>query len=136
MIITNSVLKNKNCTQVEVSLGAVYLFDSYIITNFKEGVDINHDNFHEVGMKIKEHFGEKPFGYIANRLNSYSINLNDVHVFNDAFPNLKAYAVVAYNTLTERVFEIENHFFESNRNTFKNLEAAVEWVEDILYSTT
>jgi len=112
MILTNSNLNNKSYTQVEVGLGTLYLFDNYMVTNFNEGVDINHNNFYEVGMIIKAHFKDQPFGYIANRLHSYSINLNDVHVFNTAFPNLKAYAVVAYNVLTERVFEIENHFFK------------------------
>lgn len=132
MIITNSKLKNKNCIRVKVELGTIYLFDNYVITNFNEGVDINYDNFYDAGMIIKDHFFGRPFGYIANRQNSYSINLNDARVFNQEFPNLKAYAVVVYNTLTERVFEIENHFFETQRNHFKGLESAVDWVKAVL----
>ena len=132
MIITNSQLKNKNCKRVKVELGAIYLFDNYVITNFNEGVDINFDNFYDAGITIKDHFYGRPFGYIANRLNSYSINLNDATIFNKEFPNLKAYAVVVYNSMTERVFEIENHFFETERNTFKSLESAVDWVKLVL----
>ncbi|WP_111682881.1 hypothetical protein [Winogradskyella tangerina] len=132
MIITNSNLKDKNCTRVKVNLGTIFLFENYVVTNFDEGVDINYDNYYEVGMLMKDYFKDRPFGYIANRSHSYSIDLTDAHVFNEEFPNLKAYAVVAYNTLTERVFEIENHFFKSERNTFKTIEEAVEWVNQVI----
>lgn len=131
-MINSPYLNSKEHTLLKTNLGSVYLFDNYVITNFKEGVDINFDNFYEVGQALKQHFKEKPFGYIANRSNSYSIDLNDAHLFNEAFPNLKAYAVIVYNTLTERVFEIENHFFEFNRNVFKDIEKAIEWVNEVL----
>ena len=128
----NPCLNNKDYTLLNVKLGSVYLFDNYVITHFNEGVDINYDNFREVGLAIKNHFKEKPFGYIANRENSYSINLNDANLFNDAFPNLKAYAIVVYNSLTQRIFEIENHFFKFKREAFKDLENAIDWVEESL----
>jgi len=96
-------------------------------------VDINFDNFNEVTEIIKKQFDDKPFGFIANRLNSYSINLTDASTFNSNFPNLKAYAIVVYNSLTQRVFEIENHFFKFNRQAFKSIEQAIEWVEDTLH---
>ena len=131
-MINSPSLNSKDYTLLKVKLGSVYFFDDFIVTHFDEGVDINYDNFQEVGLAIKTHYREKPFGYIANRENSYSINLSDATIFNEAFPNLKAYALVAYNTFTERIFEIENHFLLSKREVFKNLENAVEWVEKVL----
>jgi hypothetical protein len=125
-------LKNKNYLLHQTEIGTLYLFKNYVITNFREGVDINYANFYETGLVIRNHFIDKPFGYIANRQNSYSINLNDVTIFNKAFPNLKAYAIATYHTLTEKVFEIENHFFTSNRKAFKTINDAINWVEDIL----
>ncbi|WP_412561051.1 MULTISPECIES: hypothetical protein [Winogradskyella] len=125
-------LKSKKYRVYKSEIGDLYLFDNYVITNFNEGVDLNYANFYEAGLEIRNHFMDKPFGYIANRNNSYSINLHDVTIFNKAFPNLKAYAIVTYNTLTERVFEIENHFFTSNRQAFKNINDAIAWVEEIL----
>ena len=131
-MINSPYLNSKDYTLLNVKLGSVYLFDNYIVTEFKEGVDINFNNFNEVTEIIKAHFGNRPFGFIANRLNSYSIDLNDASKFNTDFPNLKAYAIVVYNSLTQRVFEIENHFFNFNREAFKNLENAAEWVEKTL----
>lgn len=125
-------LKNKTFLTRSTNLGEVYLFDNYIITNFNEGVDIDYANFNEVRDIIKNHFEERPFGFIADRKNSYSINLNDANRFNISFPNLKAYAIVVYNSLTERVFEIENRFFTFNRQAFKSIEDAIDWVEQTL----
>ena len=124
--------KNKKYKLYTTKIGDLCFFDNYVITFFNEGVDIDFDNFIEVGHLIKEHFKERPFGYIANRKYSYSINLNDADLFNEAFPNLKAYAIVVYNSLTERVFEIENHFFKFNRKAFKTIEDAIVWVEETL----
>jgi hypothetical protein len=132
MINTHSLNKNE-CTHLNVKLGSIYLFDDYIITEFNEGVDVNFENFREVTEIINIHFGSKPFGFIANRLNSYSIDLSDSTKFNSNLPNLKAYAVVVYNSITERVFEIENHFFKYKREVFKDLENATEWVEKTLH---
>ncbi|WP_178988384.1 hypothetical protein [Winogradskyella schleiferi] len=116
----------------QTNIGKIYFFENYVITNFDEGVDIDYENFDEVEGLIKRHFKEKPFGFIANRSHSYSINLTDARSFNKAFPNLKAYAIVVYNSLTERVFEIENHFFTYNRKAFKDIGHAICWVEENL----
>ena len=125
-------LTTENYLLHKTEIGTLYLFENYVITNFNEGVDISYANFYETGLVIRNHFNNRPFGYIANRQNSYSINLNDATIFNKAFPNLKAYAIVTYNTLTEKVFEIENHFFTSKRQAFQNINDAIDWVKEIL----
>ncbi|MDN3493202.1 hypothetical protein [Winogradskyella bathintestinalis] len=114
------------------NLGDIYIFENFVVTNFDEGVDVDFKTFYEVALLIKNYFKEKPFGYIANRSHSYSINLNDANLFNKEFPNLKVYALVIYNSLTERVFEIENHFFTYNRKAFKDLDYAINWVKENL----
>ncbi|RNC87096.1 MAG: hypothetical protein ED556_06635 [Winogradskyella sp.] len=129
-------INNSDYTLLNFKLGSVFLSDQYVITHFNEGIDISYDNFYEIGIAIKSHFKGQPFGYIANRENAYSINLNDAHHFNEAFPNLKAYAVVCNSLFGKGVFEIENHFFESNRRIFKDLDEAINWTKDILNSIT
>lgn len=113
-------------------LGRIYIFENYVVAEFKEGVDINFDNFSDMSEIIKKEFADKPFGFIANRINSYSINLMDAHKFNAYFPNLKAYAIVAYTPMTKRIFEVENHFFTFNREAFISLKEASHWVEKSL----
>jgi len=131
-MINSPYLIGKNHTLLRIKLGSMYLFDNYLVTEFNEGVVINHDNFREVAEIINKQFNNKPFGFIANRLNSYSIDLKDASKFNENFPNLKAYAVVVYSSLNEQFIETENHFFKFNREAFKTLDNAAEWVEKML----
>ena len=132
--MTKSTNLSQDFDAHDIKLGRVYITTNFMIAEFKEGVDINFDNFQEVAELIKVYFKNRPFGFIANRTNSYSIDLKDSAKFNITFPNLKAYAVVAYKSITERVFEIENRFFKFNRSSFKDLNDAVEWVENTLSS--
>ena len=133
----NKIIKSSiDYTSLSVNLGTLHLFDNYIIAEFNEGVDINFENFSEVTEIIKSTYKDQPFGFIGNRVNSYSMDLKDAELYNKTFPNLKAYAVVAYKALTHRVFEIENRFFDFNREAFNNLEDAISWVEDNLSSFT
>ncbi|NNC44348.1 MAG: hypothetical protein HKN99_00520, partial [Winogradskyella sp.] len=60
------------------------------------------------------------------------IKLEDAEIFNKTFPGLKAYAIVIYNPISEKVFEIENHFFNFNRKCFKDISSATKWVQDVL----
>ena len=124
--------KPKKHARIKVKLGKVYLFENYLVIEFNEGVHIKFDDFSEITELVKIHYKNEPFGFISNRINSYSIDLNDADLYNKAFPNLKAYAVVVYKPLTEAVFEIEDHFFKFNRRVFKNLLDAIEWLEKVL----
>ena len=124
-MINSKHINSKDYKLLNVKLGSVYLFDNFIVTEFNEGVDINFNNFNEVTDIIKTHFDNRPFGFIANRLNSYSIDLNDATQFNTNFPNLKAYAIVVYNSMTQGIFEIEN---QTVRKEFSYLSYVYSYV--------
>ncbi len=121
-----------NYTHYKVKLGNVHLFKNYIITEFDEGADITFENFTDLSKILKIHFRDEPFGFIANRVNSYALDINEAELYHKTFPNLKAYAVVAYKPLTHHIFEIENLFFKFNRKAFDNLENAIDWVNSEL----
>ncbi|WP_139181102.1 hypothetical protein [Winogradskyella thalassocola] len=103
-----------------------------MVAEFKEGADITFKNFEELSFLIKTHYKDQPIGFITNRVNSYSVNVNDAKNFNETFGNLKAYATIAYSNLTERIIEIESHFFKFNRKVFKDFDTAISWVEETL----
>ena len=77
MTTTNSTLQDRIVEHYNFDIGNVYVFEKFIVTEFNYGVDITFESFYEVSMIIQEKFKHKPFGFIANRINSYSLNLND-----------------------------------------------------------
>ncbi|OZV69985.1 hypothetical protein CA834_05035 [Winogradskyella aurantia] len=133
MTIKNSSILNNTHHHYKTNLGDVFFFDHYFIAEFKEGLDIDYSSFEEIHGLIKKHYGNSPFAFIANRINSYSIVLPDAARFNTTFPNCKAYAIIAYSAITEKIYQIENHFFHFNRQIFSNIHEAIIWVESSLH---
>ncbi|SHH48278.1 hypothetical protein [Winogradskyella jejuensis] len=131
-----SIIEFENCPELidyqEIKLGKLYFFKSFVVSEFDEGVHITFDNFQEATKLINNFYNEKPYGFIANRTNSYSIDLNDAKRFNESFPYLKAYAVVCNTLFGRGIFEVENQFFTFNRQIFKTIEDAINWVESTL----
>ena len=136
MSIIDSPIHNKLLFKKTITLGNLYFFETYLIAEFNEGVIINFDNFNEAQLAIKEHYNNAAFGFISNRIHSYSIVITDAPKFNTTFNNLKAYATVTYSSFASKVFEMENHFFEFNRKNFDDLSNAIIWVEESLKGIT
>ncbi|WP_040249394.1 hypothetical protein [Psychroserpens mesophilus] len=136
MSIIDSPIYNKLLFKKTITLGNLYFFETYLIAEFNEGVIINFDNFNEAQLAIKEHYNNAAFGFISNRIHSYSIVITDAPKFNTTFNNLKAYATVTYSSFASKVFEMENHFFEFNRKNFDDLSNAIIWVEESLKGIT
>ncbi|MBU2920246.1 hypothetical protein KO504_02755 [Winogradskyella psychrotolerans] len=128
----NPNIYNKPFETYKIKLGTVYFYEHFLLAEFNEGVDVTFRNFDELAFLVKTHYEDKPIGFISNRINSYSINVNDAKNFNDTFSNLKAFATISYSNLTERIIEIENHFFKFNRKVFNDFNTAINWVEDTL----
>lgn len=114
-----------------VSLGQLFFFKNYMVAEFNEGVEINYENFEEVRELMHEHFGDENFGFISNRINSYSIVITDAPRFNEC-QTLKAYATVTYSLFAEKVFNVENYFFNFNKQNFHSLIKAQSWIEETL----
>lgn len=129
MSIKESPIFKKVKVHEKVDIGDLYFFDDYVVGEFNEGIELNFKKFSQCTALIKLYFGDGNFGFIANRINSYSIVLSDAHLFNDYFKNLKAYATVSYIAFSERITEVENHFFQFNKRDFSSLMEAVSWVE-------
>lgn len=129
MSITQLKLYENITCHKSIAIGELYFFENFVVAEFNEGVNISFDAFKEAKIAIKEQFGSNDFGFIGNRINSYSILVTDGPSFNEAFKNLKAYALVSHSFITEKIFEIENLFFNFNRKRFTLLEDAIVWVE-------
>jgi len=113
-------------------LGEFFFFDTYFIAEFREGVHVTYEDFEIVKSYIFNHYRETRFGFISNRVNSFSIELKDAVLFNKDYPNLEAYAVVAYKNFSEQLIEVENRFFKFNRRGFRSLTEALVWIKDSL----
>ena len=132
MSITETPLCNDLITHTEINIGNLYFFKSFLVAEYHEGIRLDFENFNEAQEIILSHFGNSDFGYIANRINSYCINITDAPLFNETLKNLKAHATVTYNSFSDMNFELESYFFDFNRKLFKSITVATSWVESEL----
>ncbi|MFD1015091.1 MULTISPECIES: hypothetical protein [Winogradskyella] len=128
----NPKISPKPYKSYHLSIGKVFLYENFIVTEFNEGVEMNFESFNEISEIILLSYRNKPFGFIANRTNAYAIKLKDVLACKKSYQNLKAYAIIAYSDLTENIIEIEDHFFNFNRKVFTDFSNAIQWVEEVL----
>jgi hypothetical protein len=113
----------------KISLGDIHFFNHIAVIEFSEGVHIDIHNVSEIFKKLISHFGiSRPFGIIANRVNSYSINLLDINSFKEIMNNLCAYGVVSHNSASAMNAEIESNFCSRENIHFKNISDGVNFV--------
>ncbi|OEK08322.1 hypothetical protein A8C32_02400 [Flavivirga aquatica] len=114
---------------VEKELGNIFFLKQIAIIEFNEGVDIDINNSSVIFNELKDYYGiSKPFGVIANRVNSYSVKLMDMRLFRKKLNNLSAYAVIGHNTASRMNAEIENNFCVGCKINYDNLYEAINIV--------
>ena len=120
--MTNSALK--------LDFGTVTFLDNIQIAELNEGIlfDIPHNR--ELLSLARERFDNKPYGYISNRVNSYSVNPM-IHLESANVSNLVAIAIVSENEVVKQNSIIEKQFFRNSSSfeVFKSLEEAVNWMK-------
>jgi len=125
MKVTTSTIANEINKTLKTNLGYLYFFDNIVISEFNEGSHVSFQNASEVISCIEDHFGEsKPFGFITNMINSYSIEPLDTLKFAMVFSNLVAYGAVCYNKAGKMSVIIQNGFCDNKIICFDDIYEA------------
>ncbi len=116
----------------DLELGKVTFYSNYLVIEVTEGICFDFNKAKELSILTDLHFKNKSFGYISNRINSYSLEPTDYMKIKEVFPNLKAFAAVVYNKLQQTSINIENMFLQEGIITFDDLEVAKNWIKEQL----
>ncbi|MCL5128404.1 MULTISPECIES: hypothetical protein [unclassified Algibacter] len=113
----------------QMPLGDIHFFNHIAIIEFKEGVHVDIYNVSGIYKELLSFYGiSRPFGIIANRVNSYSINLLDISSFKKIMKNLCAYSVVSHNLASAMNAKIESNFCSPENIHFEDINEAVNYV--------
>lgn len=117
---------------ITLDCGRFQVFENYIIGTINQGVLF--DSYCQTAFsKITEtYFKDRYFGYISNRVNSYSVD--PTIYINDAigFERLKVMAVVTKGYLHKSNVQLERQFFKAELQTFNSIADATLWISDKL----
>ncbi len=121
-----------SCNEVyKFEFGTFYFFDEFVISEINEGVTLVFDDTLELIELIKDYYAERPFGYLSNRINSYSIDPTGYYKVEESFPNLAGFAVVIYNQY-KGALEIEKLFLNAPFKGFQTIEKASFWLSGLV----
>ena len=111
--------------------GVMTIYDKYVVVVVNEGINISLKHNDVLIDVTKTYFSKKPFIYITNRINSYSVDPK-IYLETAKIKNLKGLAVVSNNYKAKGNAQIEKMFFNKPFEIFANLENAFSWADDIL----
>lgn len=125
MTVKNSLISDQAQDIFKINNGYLYCFENFYISEFDEGIKLCYENNRDYLEIVALYFKDRPFGYISNRVNSYSMDLTGCDKFLEYHKNVIAKAVVTYTENSSRFLELENYFCPiENTAEFKSLEEA------------
>ena len=89
-------------TKLDFFFGEIFVHDNYIIAVMKEGITVTPDLNDVLFDIVTTYFHSKPFVYITNRINSYSVN-PIIYKSVSLIETLKAFAVVSKTLISVNV---------------------------------
>ncbi|OAD91343.1 hypothetical protein A7A78_12345 [Aequorivita soesokkakensis] len=118
-------------SKLETDIGVVYFYGNIVVFEANEGVTLSYKTGFSVLLKGLTIVGTKPFVYISNRTNSYSIKPMDYKYLNKV-PTLKCVGIVTYSEVGHSNAELESNFCKKPFRIFENLTEAVIWGKGFL----
>lgn len=133
MHFENSLLSQSlTYEKLTLDFGTNYLFENFIIMEVNEGVHFNFDKLNELLMGITAHYGfDKKLAYIANRVNSYSIDPILWSYFDKDDNMLVAASIVTYSNSSFMNASIEKKLASISLKRSSSLEEAIGWVQQL-----
>ncbi|PKA84396.1 hypothetical protein ATE92_2584 [Ulvibacter sp. MAR_2010_11] len=116
---------------METEIGNIYFYDNLVVVEAHEGVTLSYATGFSILVKGLQYLGAKSWIYIANRINSYSVNPND-YKYLEKIPTLKGIAIVTPSEIGKKNAALEANFYNKNFTVVDDLPTAYYWAREIL----
>ena len=114
---------------VKNKIGNIFFFNHVAVVEINDGVHFNLINAPLIIDELVSYFGDTlPYGVIANRVNSYSVDLLQTPNFKESAKNLYAYGVVGHDLAGKMNAEMENDFCAADNIDYDNIYEAIHKV--------
>ncbi|NER15754.1 hypothetical protein [Spongiivirga citrea] len=114
---------------LEFDFGQVSIFNDHIIVVMDEDSTVQNELVPILQDIADTYFKNKPFVYIANRINNYAVDPL-IYKAVSKINNLVGFAVVSKSPNAQNQISIESRFYDKEFKQFKELQQAVAWASD------
>ena len=124
--------KSLSYQKIVLNFGTNYLFDDFFIMEVNEGEHFNSKKLNTLIQHLRTHYGSnKQLAYIANRVNSYSIDPVLWSYFDNDDSILVAASIVSYRKSTIMSAKIEKQLASISLKCSTSIEEAINWVKGL-----
>ena len=118
--------------KINLEFGTFYITDNFIVSELNEGIHVDHALVSDILSTFSSAITNGlRFGYIANRIHSYSFDPKLWLDFNNDHDYLVATAIVSYNSINYMNATIEKQFFKKSLKRCNSLDEAIEWMQGL-----
>lgn len=117
---------------IELETGKFYFYEEFVVVEINEGAEFTFEKSRALFEFAFKKYKGKPFGYISNRINSYTSYPEDYGKANNYLPSLIAFAPVTYTKDAKNFTALERKFCRVSFENFTDLEDAVEWMKGLV----
>lgn len=113
-----------------MDIGTLIFFKKFALMNVKEGAHLGLDQIQKLEILLTQYYEDRPYGYICNKENSYSVNPIGYRALNK-MTQLKCFAVIK-DFANTHALQVERHFIKKPFKVFNTFEEAVDWINDLI----
>ncbi|WP_299684677.1 hypothetical protein [uncultured Dokdonia sp.] len=126
MYLENSVI-NKEVKKIhKLPQGTIYVFENFLVSEFKEGVIIDFDCFVQIYHYLNSYSENKRFfGYISNRVHKYTVKVTDFMKTKSLTQKFYPTVVVTYDEEGKNTFKFEKQVNNCQAILCESLDKAV-----------
>ncbi|WP_452224677.1 hypothetical protein [Lacinutrix chionoecetis] len=113
-----------------LSIGDFYFLKNAIIAEIREGVHIDLESSQEF-FEIANSYYNKPFGYVSNRINQFSVSPMDFANYSVEIENIISFCAVLYdNRFDQMNVQIEKRFSHKPFHIVYKIADAISWTNN------
>ena len=122
-------MKHSPKIQIDVGFAHFDLFDTYLITTVGEGVVLGKEEMQTFREVFEKYYGNKPFCYVSNRINDYTINPLYYKEVEKHPLNIVAVSTLCFSEESYKNAVFAEQFFSWPHKAFYTLEECIAFIE-------
>jgi len=114
-----------------LNFATLHIYENYLVSTINEGAIFDAPQFEQLQEIFAIYFSTKPFGYIANRVNDYTVN-PVCYTNSNEIDGLVGMAVLCHNQKNYQTAIFTQPFFKRPLQAFFSIEECENWINELL----
>jgi len=116
---------------ISLDFTTLTIYKNFVVSTIHEGVLFDTPQLEQLQDIFTIYFEDRPFGFIANRQNDYTVN-PVCYTNSNAIKNMVGMAVLCYSETNYKTANFTKPFFRKPLEGFFTFEECENWIQDLL----